>query len=256
MRAVMNAGLPSTDGTWLCYLNRNGVQGNHWRLNLKSGVLPSAGWRSPAGRALKVPTWRQVERLDWVCWIRVFTFGELWAKLSWINWFSSWVNVDICAFSGSKSPLILSSIKSCEIPLAASSVRSGLRDARDVCHVFRIHGHARFYCISFPFLVFSDQKKTHKVGRKLILFYSCINSIEAINIDFTRYKVKVDVKRCVNASKAKFVLSPSNYFLSVSLSVTKCCCFLFTDEFARSRDRWQDAVVTISELLLALCFWR
>ena len=88
-------------------------------------VLPIAF----AGGALEVPAWLLCERLDCVWWVQVSAVGELLTELSWINWFRSKVNLDICSFGGPKFALILSSIKSCEILLVGSSVRSGARVA-------------------------------------------------------------------------------------------------------------------------------
>ena len=51
-----------------------------------------------AGRTLDVPVTLLGELLDRVCWLWGPPVGDLSAaEFSWINWFSSWVCVDICS---------------------------------------------------------------------------------------------------------------------------------------------------------------
>ena len=83
-------------------------------------IVPTVG-------VLAVPASWLGDRLDCVCSVRVSVVGKL-RKLSWRNWFSSWVSVVICWSSGPNVALILSSTQSCENPLVGSTVRSGSRD--------------------------------------------------------------------------------------------------------------------------------
>ena len=58
------------------------------------------------GKVLDVPTSPLGECLDCVWSLRGPTVGELRVEFFWISWFSSWVNVDVCSFRGSKFGLI------------------------------------------------------------------------------------------------------------------------------------------------------
>ena len=58
-------------------------------------------------------------------YIRVSTLGELRLKVSWINWFSSYVDVDTSSFSCPKIALFFASINWWEVPMKGSSIWSG-----------------------------------------------------------------------------------------------------------------------------------
>ena len=57
-----------------------------------------------------------------VCCVRVSAVGELRAEFSRINWFSSWVIVDVCSCSDAKTASMFSSINSTGVPWVGSSV--------------------------------------------------------------------------------------------------------------------------------------
>ena len=163
-------------------------------------VLPIA----LAGRNLEVPASLLGvtasllgERVHCVCWVRVSAVGELHAELSWINWFSSWVNEYNCSFNGLKFVLILSSITSFEILLVASSIRSELRDAR-VSAMFSALTDILGYKIllhNFPPFRILRSEKFIKLVTRLILYCKLTILIEAIGIDFYKREVKADVRQ-------------------------------------------------------------
>ena len=163
--------------------------------------------------------------------------------------------MDVNSFSSPKLALIFSSIKSGEIPLVTSSIRPGLRHAEVSALFFlrsRTFKDARFYCISFCFLEISGQgKSSWSWWEDGIYTVTIVVQLRQKVSIFTTYEAKAEIKQCV--CEKSFVLSLRACTFSVLL---ECCVFLFADGVRRSCDRWQDAILTISKLPLALRFCR
>ena len=79
---------------------------------------------------------------------------ELRAEFSWISWFISWVNCEICWFTGSEFPFILSSIRSRETLVMGSSAFTGLSasGASAEFTAFRDNLRFNFWLSVLPFL--------------------------------------------------------------------------------------------------------
>ena len=98
---------------------------------------------------------------------------KLRAELSWISRFSSWVNVDICSFIGSKFALIFSSNKSGKPLLMDLSALSKLRAvaASAVFSAFT-DGHFQTWILTVCFAVSKGSliwKKTRTISEKIEL---------------------------------------------------------------------------------------